>query len=83
MKTTIEIEDELFRRSKAEAALRGETLKEFFTAALRAHLGKSAGAAQRTAGWRSVFGAADAAAVEEVDTLVRAEFERIDPETWT
>ena len=83
MKTTIEIDNELFRRSKAEAALRGETLKEFFTAALRAYLGKSVEATQRNAGWRSVFGAADPAAVGEVDTVVREEFERIDPETWT
>jgi hypothetical protein len=35
MKTTIEIPDDLFRRIKATAALRGESLKDFITGALR------------------------------------------------
>lgn len=83
MKTTVEIDDELFRRSKAEAALRGKTLKEFFTAALREYLGTPSGAPARGTGWRSVFGAADPTAVGHVDAVVREEFERIDTETWT
>ena len=36
--TTIDIPDELFRESKATAALRGESLKEFFMAALQRYL---------------------------------------------
>ena len=34
MRTTIDIPDELFRRVKAEAALRGQSLKTFFLNAL-------------------------------------------------
>ena len=38
MKTTIEIPDPLFRKAKATAAERGQTLKEFVTEALRERL---------------------------------------------
>jgi hypothetical protein len=35
MKTTLELPDQLFRKAKATAAGRGQTLKEFITEALR------------------------------------------------
>lgn len=38
MKTTIEIPDRLFRRAKATAAARGQTLKQLFTEALEEKL---------------------------------------------
>lgn len=38
MKTTIEMPDELFRKAKAVAALRGQTLKELITAAMEREL---------------------------------------------
>lgn len=83
MKTTIEIDDELFRRSKAEAALRGQSLKELFTAALREYLGESGRLyPERPTGWRRVFGVADAAMVEPVDSTVAEEFGRVDPGEW-
>jgi len=83
MKTTIELDDELFRRSKAEAALRGQSLKELFTAALRDYLGETGKLyPERPTGWRSVFGVADAAMVEPVDATVAEEFGRVDPGEW-
>ena len=83
MKTTIEIDDDLFRKSKAEAALRGQSLKELFTAALREYLGETGRLyPERPAGWRSVFGVADAAMVEPVDAAVAEEFGRVDPDDW-
>ena len=83
MKTTIEIEDELFRRSKAEAALRGESLKDFFSAALRDYLGESgAPLSQRPTGWRSVFGVADPEMVAPVDLTIAEEFGQVDPDEW-
>ena len=83
MKTTIELDDELFRRSKAEAALRGQSLKDFFTAALRDYLGETGRPyPERPTGWRSVFGVADAAMVEPVDAAVIEEFGRVDPDEW-
>lgn len=81
MKTTLEIPDDLFRRTKAEAALRGESLKDFVTEALQAHLERPAGGAPPR-GWRSVFGQARREEVEPVDAVVAAEFESVDPDEW-
>lgn len=81
MKTTLEIPDDLYCRTKATAALRGESLKDFVTEELKVHLERSSGAsAQR--GWRSVFGKARREDVEAVDAVTFAEFERIDPDEW-
>jgi len=41
MKTTVEIKDELFRRAKAEAALRGIKLKDLIEESLSYSLSKS------------------------------------------
>ena len=38
MRTTIEVDDALFRRAKALASLRGMSLKRFFSEALRREL---------------------------------------------
>jgi hypothetical protein len=40
-KTTLEMSDALFRRAKATAASRGQTLKQFVTGALEKELGSS------------------------------------------
>jgi len=82
MKTTIELDDELFRRTKAEAALRGQTLKGFFDAALREYLRETPARHAAARGWRSVFGQAEGDDVARVDAVVCKEFERIDPEAW-
>jgi len=83
MKTTIELDDELFRKSKAEAALRGQSLKDLFTAALRDYLGETGALApDRPTGWRSVFGVTDAAMVGPVDETVAREFGQVDPREW-
>jgi hypothetical protein len=81
MKTTLEIPDDLFRQAKAEAALRGESLKDFVTEALQAHLERPVGGAS-TRGWRSVFGKARREEVEPVDAVVAAELENVDPDEW-
>ena len=82
MKTTLEIPDDLYRRTKATAALRGESLKDFVTDALKGHLERHApgGSAQR--GWRAVFGKARREDVEAVDAITAAEFESIDLDEW-
>lgn len=82
MKTTLEIPDDLFRQAKASAALLGESLKDFFTAAIRAHLEQQEPKVSQTRGWRSVFGRAKPEDVAEVDRLTEREFERIEPESW-
>ena len=82
MRTTIEIPDALFRRSKAAAALRGESLKDLVAAALRAYLSSHGGDAPSQPGWRSVFGQARREDVDSVESIIEDEFERIDPEDW-
>ena len=82
MKTTLEIADDLFRRTKATAAMRGESLKDFVTEALQAHLERNSTGASARPGWQSVFGQARLEEVEPVDTLVAQEFGRIDPDEW-
>ena len=81
MKTTLEIPDDLFRRTKAEAALRGESLKDFVTDALQSHLARGADQAA-PAGWRSVFGKASREEIDHVDAVVAAELEKVDPDEW-
>lgn len=79
MKTTLEIPDPLFRQCKAIAAIRGQTLKDFVTAALRKYLEPSESA---SSGWRSVFGKARPEDVEDIDAIIAHEFDRVDRETW-
>lgn len=57
MKTTLELPDVLFRKAKATAAERGQSLKEFVTEALADKLSRSEGqAAGRTPAWMNGFG---------------------------
>ena len=48
MKTTVEMPDDLFRKAKAVAALRGQSLKDFITELLRRELDAPAGATRST-----------------------------------
>lgn len=82
MKTTLELPDELFRRAKATAALRGASLKDVVSEALRDHLDQKAAHDSRQPGWRKVFGKARPEEVAEVDAVIEEEFERIDPDDW-
>jgi hypothetical protein len=81
MKTTLEIPDGLFKRTKATAAMRGESLKDFVTAALQAHLERQTKGSS-TRGWQSVFGQARLEEVESVDATVAREFEQVDLDEW-
>lgn len=78
MKTTLDIPDALFRRTKAHAAMRGESLRDFIITAIRHNLGRSG-----KKGWRTVFGKASTEAVDGVDETIRGEFSRVDPGEWT
>lgn len=82
MRTTIDLPDPLFRRSKAAAALAGVPLREFVAAALRAYLAAHGETVPEQSGWRAVFGKAGAEEVAEVDRVVQEEFGRVDPEDW-
>lgn len=82
MKTTLEIPDEVFRKSKAAAAMRGESLKDFVTESLRGRLAETSSNEPAVSGWRRVFGQAKPDEVAEVDEIVAEEFETVDPEAW-
>lgn len=83
MKTTLEIPDDLFRQTKAAAALRGDSLKDFVTEALQEHLERQAsGISSAERGWRAVFGRARREDVEPVDARIAAELERVDLDEW-
>jgi len=83
MKTTIEIPDSLFRRAKATAAERGQTLKQFFTEALKARLdSQSATHDFQEPRWMSGFGGLAHLRKEtaRIQNLIDDTFESIDDE---
>jgi hypothetical protein len=82
VRMTIEISDELFRKAKAAAASRGETLREFVSAAIETRLASMSLPTSDGGGWRSVFGLADPKAVARVDAVIESEFEQVDPSDW-
>ena len=82
MKTTIEIPDELFKKAKATAALRGESLRQLICDAIETHLASVSPPRSDRSGWRSVFGLADPKTVAEIDQFIDADLERIDPSEW-
>ena len=81
MKTTFELPDRLFRKAKATAAERGQSLKEFVTEALRDKLD---GARVRAGEpeWMQGFGKLKHLHKETVriQSVIDQEFEVIEPE---
>ena len=82
VKTTIEIPDELFTKTMAAAASRGETLREFIREALLTRLAATSRPGSQRSGWRSVFGLAEPKTVERIDALLAAELEQLDCSAW-
>ena len=83
MKTTLELPDPLFRKAKATAAERGQSLKEFVGDALRDKLALDrtrAGAAEPQ--WMAGFGKLKRLRKEtaRVRAVVDAEFRVVEPE---
>lgn len=84
VKTTIEIPDPLFRKAKAEAAGRGQTLKDFFTEAVRDRLQRQDELPSVGKPWEGAFGGLRDLHLENrrIDRIVASEFETIDEEQW-
>lgn len=83
MKTTVEIPDPLFRKAKARAAERGQSLKEFFTEAVREKLASRTQRADNSAPpWMEGFGALKRLHGETLDVQARVDeaFEVVEPE---
>jgi hypothetical protein len=83
MKTTLEIPDQLFRKAKATAAERGQSLKEFVTEALRDKLVLNVGRGRAAESeWMQGFGKLKRLHREtaRVQSVVDQEFEVIEPQ---
>jgi hypothetical protein len=82
MKTTVEIPDPLFRRAKARAAERGQTLKQLLTEALQEKLAGRGGRARSTPGWMRGFGELRRLRreTERIQSRIDETFEVIEPE---
>lgn len=83
MKTTLELPDPLFRKAKATAAERGQSLKDFVTEALRDKLVLDTGHAYASKPeWMKGFGKLKRLHKEtvRVQSVVDQEFEVIEPE---
>jgi len=78
VKTTLELPGDLLRRTKAEAAVRGSSMKDLIVEALEDKL-KARGASK--GGWRRVFGRGRGAATRDLERRL-AEFERVEHAEW-
>ena len=83
MKTTLEVPDALFRRVKSRAAERGQSLKQFVTAALQEKLAdRSTRAGASSPPWMRGFGRLRAIRGEtaKIQRAIDDEFDVIEPE---
>jgi hypothetical protein len=82
VKTTVEIQDALFRKAKKAAAAQGQTLKQLMNDALQEKLDGSVKDGKPP--WMKLFGCLKDHKDElrEIDARIEEEFERIDPEMW-
>ena len=69
MKTTIEMPDDLFRKAKAVAALRGQSLKQWLTDLLQKEIGVASMAPESAPGKETEREAAADALKRELDAL--------------
>ena len=83
MKTTMEIPDSLFRRAKARAASRGQTMASFINGAIEAQLRHEERLAEEKP-WMAHAGAfaADKGTLEGIERRIEEDCGRVDPEEW-
>jgi hypothetical protein len=83
VKTTLEIPDPVFRRAKAQAAERGQALREYVTEAIQEKLsGRARQTGADTAPWMRGFGQLRALHREtsRIQRMIDKEFEIVEPE---
>jgi hypothetical protein len=82
MKTTIEIPDELFRKTKARAAERGQSLRQFVTDALKTKLDAHGAHASLEPAWMAGFAGLARLRKEtaRIQAVVDATFDTIEDE---
>lgn len=83
MKTTFELPDKVFREAKIMATAQGQTLRQFFTDAIREKLKllKSQSSARP---WMKHFGALKGYVdeLQRIDQVIEAEFETVNLKDW-
>ncbi len=81
MKTTIEIDDPLYRQVKARAARRSVSVRAFITEAIVDKL-RQEDAAKNAEGWRAVFGKGPADEIAVIQARLDREFSEVREEDW-
>lgn len=86
MKTTLELPDPLLRKAKSMAAERGESLKDFVTEALVAHMARKSGPQREEIepAWMKSYGglAHISGEVKRMQREIEETFDVIDEEEW-
>ena len=83
MKTTLEIPDDLFRKAKAAAALRGVKLRDFVAEALASRLAEGEKALSTSRQHRlPPQPRVSKAELRRIHQLIEEDSEKIDPEDW-
>ena len=83
MKTTIDVRDDVLRRAKARAALRGEPLSRFIEVSLERALRDEEPDSSSWADWALSLPPVPSKSIVELnETLRDADFRPIDPEMW-
>jgi Arc/MetJ family transcription regulator len=77
MKTTLELPDELLRRTRAAAALSGKSMREFVGEALERHLKQP-----DLAAWKKVVGKARGLDLAPVKQAISSDFSAADEDSW-
>ncbi|MCC6953629.1 MAG: hypothetical protein IT290_05890 [Deltaproteobacteria bacterium] len=83
MKTTIDLDDKLFKRAKAIAAKRGVSFRALVTEALM-RIAAEAPSVSNEPSWMRCFGAFKDSKDEtaQIQTTIDADFSRVDVEDW-
>lgn len=83
VKATVELPDKLMRAAKTKAAAQGQTLPEFVTAAVQDKVRKGS-VKPSSKPWMKMAGALKeySAELDQVDQVIKEEFERVNPDDW-
>lgn len=83
MKTTLNLRDDLVRRAKSRAALRGQPLARYIEEGLEQRLNEDEARAETAGSWLDTLPKIPPAATREFDEIINSdEFRQIDSEMW-
>lgn len=83
MKTTLNLRDDLVRRAKARAALRGQPLARYVEEGLEQRLLEDEARTNTAEGWLNTLPQVPAEAAQALDrAFSKDDFRQIDPEMW-